>query len=66
MSNLLSLCELIKQMREPSLSGVDANPLFADNEKTTHPLQGHLVGGCSGRKNRLLGGFFISRGCFPA
>jgi hypothetical protein len=29
--------------------------------RTTHPLQGHSVGCCLGRKNRLLGGFFISR-----
>jgi hypothetical protein len=31
------------------------------NYGTTHPLQGHSVDFCLGRKNRLLGGFFISR-----
>ena len=30
------------------------------NESTTPPLQGHSVGLCLGRKNRLPGGFFIS------
>ena len=37
----------------------------ADNICTTHPLQRHFVDGCLGRKNRLLGGFFISGEVFP-
>ena len=31
-----------------------------NNLATTHPLQRHSVGYCLGRKNRLLGGFFMS------
>lgn len=31
-----------------------------NNLPTTHPLQCHSVGYCLGRKNRLLGGFFMS------
>lgn len=31
-----------------------------NNLHTTHPLQRHSVGSCLGRKNRLLGGFFMS------
>ena len=39
---------------------LDCDALRADNIGTTHPLQDHLVALCLGRKNRLMGGFFIS------
>lgn len=45
---------------------LDRNALPADNIYTTHPLQRHLVGSGLGRKNRLLGGFFISGEGLPA
>jgi len=39
---------------------LDTSNLLAETCRTTHPSQGHSVGFCLGRKNRLLGGFSIS------
>lgn len=37
----------------PALKQVDGVVNVDNNYATTHPLQGHLVGCCLGRKNRL-------------
>lgn len=44
----------------PNGQNLDRGVPNMDNEGTTLPLHGHLVGFCSGRKNRPHGGFFIS------
>ena len=45
---------------DQAVSSIDGYRKLAHHCRTTHPLQGHLVGCCLGRKNRPLGGFFIS------
>jgi len=42
------------------ISTIDECVISAYSNTTTHPLQGYSINFCLGRKNRLLGGFFIS------
>lgn len=49
-----------KQEMGARLRLLDTRTEVASIRPTTHPSQDHSVDYCLGRKNRLIGGFFIS------
>ena len=59
-NNIDSLFRMITEIGQKAILVVDLGPFFGNTVSTTHPSQGHSIGFCLGRKNRLLGGFFIS------